>query len=98
MELLLQATGSEKWIRVTDLLARPTPKTHDPKLTQLNQATPWSITSTAADAELGKVRIEVARQEHGTYAEHDSEMGVEEGELYFIDDSKLPSATRGARA
>ncbi|MCA1370461.1 hypothetical protein I6F15_24215 [Bradyrhizobium sp. BRP14] len=82
------ATGTDKYLKVTDNL-------NDAAETQIKLQVaragepPFEVSVSTFDGETGEVKIEVSRND-SDYGIHNSRMIVRKGQIYPIDDSKLP--------
>jgi hypothetical protein len=94
--IYVRATGSPKFIRVTDLL---TPEAFGPKRQTPSDAN-WTIDIGGFDHNpaVGSIMIEVAAEERGTYSVHEGNKLVHDKEVCAVDDSNLPKQAAKKRA
>ncbi len=93
--IYIHATGSAKFIRVTDLL---TPQPFGPKRQSPSDAN-WAIDIGGFDQnpDTGSIMIEVATASEGPYAVHEGNKLVHDKEVCAVDDSSLPKKTTKKR-
>ena len=96
--IYIQATGSDKFIRVTDLL---TPQPFGPREQKVS-APNWAIDVGGFDQnpETGSIMIEVAIDVDGPYNVHEGNRLVHADEVCAVDDTNLPkrAGKKGAKA
>jgi hypothetical protein len=83
------ATQTSKYLRITDNFpTTPAPKTSG-LLVAGNANSVFPIDIETYDQNTGSVKVEVSR-DGATFAEHDRNMRIDNGENYPIDDTYLP--------